>query len=275
MDGVRSDYASLCRSEPVAAVSVVERISTLERQKQKSLNLNPPAGLLEELEYIPPKLVTHLADSGKDAQNGNQSEGFNLETFESILLPSDGKLIKLDGEFVKTVCSTLLEASERTIALHLTKLDYEILSGNMDQNYGNTSNGHADEKPFNGETKKSDLNSTKSGNIYDKFLNDSQHRWNNVIERSLSFSHFVTAIILRSEQPEQMINKWICIAEEVKSSLGNFFSFCSIMRGLLRPQITRSDGKINWLRLRQEHTCSTFSFETTMRGAYQGLIRGE
>ena len=157
----------------------------------------------------------------------------------------------------------------------MTKLDYDILSGNIEQRFEKSSNGRADEKHVNGEARLNCLNSWKTANVYDKLLSDSQHRWNNVIERSLSFSHFVTAIILKSEQPEQMINKWICIAEELKSSLGNFFSFCSIMRGLLRPQITRSDGKINWLRLRQEHTCSAFSFETTMRGAYQGVIKGK
>lgn len=87
----------------MSAVSVVERNSTLERQKQKSLNLNPPAGLLEELEYIPPKLATCLSENvnGNHVKNGGQSEGFNLESFQSILLPSDEKCIKLDDNFVK------------------------------------------------------------------------------------------------------------------------------------------------------------------------------
>ena len=99
LDGIRSDYASLCRSKPTAVTAAVERTSTLERQKQKSLNLNPPAGLLEELEHIPEKLAAKLNEDGDNGMR--KSEGFNLESFESILLPSNGSLIKLDSEFVK------------------------------------------------------------------------------------------------------------------------------------------------------------------------------
>jgi len=44
------------------------------------------------------------------------------------------------------------------------------------------------------------------------------------------------------------------------------------------PVITRTDGKINWLLLRSQlsqFTESTFTFETTFRSAFQGLVGGD
>ena len=109
IEGVRGDYVSLMRTvgaEPV--FSALEKISTLERLKQKTLNLTPPVGLLEELEFIPTKLALKMSqldfsndDLGK-RMNGNESRSkcskFDLTSFESILLPTNGKLedFKLD-----------------------------------------------------------------------------------------------------------------------------------------------------------------------------------
>ena len=146
------------------------------------------------------------------------------------------------------------------VALHLTKLDWEILSGNFDELSASPISKLAED-------------SNRIG-LFQHFFHNSQHRWNNVIERSLSLSHFVILTILRCETPEKMINKWITVAGELKTSLGNIFSFSSIMRALLMPQVTRSDGKINWMKLRQEYTSNTFTFETTLRVAYQGFVIG-
>ncbi|CAG7682931.1 unnamed protein product [Allacma fusca] len=273
VEGVRSDYVSICRaeSEPVPVFSIVEKVSTLERLKQKSLNLSPPVGLIEELESIPEKLLNRIENERNENSGGNiwekvSSSNFDLNLFSSILLPANDDNVKLDRGLFQIIIARLLESSDRSAALHLTKLDYNLLTGNE---------GSVDDLENTSKIENNDANELSDGKkIYEKLFHDSQHRWNNIIERSLSFSHFVVATIVMADNPELTINKWINIAGELKSSVGNFFSFASIMRGLLMPQITRSDGNINWLQLRQQFTTATFNFETIFRAAYQGLVKG-
>lgn len=163
--------------------------------------------------------------------------------------------------WLQDVTSRLLEMSDRAIALHLTKLDWDILANGFIRS----------DKEDDASIVSTSINKAE---IYEKLFHNSSHRWNHIIERSFTFSHFVVVTILTSSSPEKMLNKWITVANELKTGVGNFFAFCSIMRALLLPQITRIDGRIDWMKLRQKYTRSTLTFETRLRLAFQGLLRG-
>lgn len=110
--------------------------------------------------------------------------------------------------------------------------------------------------------------------LYDTFFGDSQYRWNSVIERSLSLSHFVAVTVLGGEVREEVFSKWIRIADELRTSVGNFFSFSSVMRGLNSTSLACCDGPLDWMKLRRDYTNPTFLFETTLRCVFKGLLQG-
>lgn len=111
--------------------------------------------------------------------------------------------------------------------------------------------------------------------LYENVLNDSRFRWNHIIERAFTFSHFVTVTILGAQNREAMLHKWIGVANELKTRMGNFFSFCNIMRGLISSKISAMDGPVDWMMLRQKYTNSTFTFETTLRNSHHNLLQGK
>lgn len=147
---------------------------------------------------------------------------------------------------MQTVNSTLLEASDRNVAYTLTKSDWQTL--------------HASEIDMN---------------MYDRLFHDAGFRWNTIIERSMALSAFVVKTIEFGSPREEIMNKWIHVAQELKTGLGNIYSFCSIMRALNLPKIMNNDGIICWPKLRSEFTETTFNFETTMRNSYNALINGK
>jgi hypothetical protein len=176
------------------------------------------------------------------------------------LLQSDCVKIVMSAFSRQLINSRILEASDRAIAYHITKVDWEALQ--------RTPGESTDEEPVNNEEK-------RDRRIYEKLLHDPRFRWDMIIERSLTFSHFVTISILQAESKESMFSKWIGIANELKISMGNFLSFCNIMRGLICPKFNTVDNAIDWMKLRREFTNSTFQFETVLRNSYNQLQQGK
>ena len=90
------------RSQPVAVSSSIEKVSTLERLKQKSLNLNPPDGLLDELEDIPPH-ISEICDRTESEDFKCKGSSFDLSTFQSILLPTCIEDIRMDPGLIQVL----------------------------------------------------------------------------------------------------------------------------------------------------------------------------
>lgn len=65
------------------------------------------------------------------------------------------------------------------------------------------------------------------------------------------------------------ISKWIKVAIDTKTALGNLYGFCGVMLGLCLPQIQRLAN--TWHLLRQKHTDEAFSFEAKLRPTLRAM----
>ncbi|CAL8137986.1 unnamed protein product [Orchesella dallaii] len=264
LEGSEYDYVSLTREAKLMSQSLhsiaSDKSGHSDILSQVSLDLRPPAGLLEELEYIPEKILRSDAIKGIQELGPAHKSNFDLSNISSIILPTKMEDCVLSPSVIQTVNTRLLEASDRSIAYHMTKVDWNILSGKnaFDE----------DEAQVQNEIE------TDEFKFYDTFFENSQYRWNTVIERSLTLSHFIVVTVLGAEVREELFSKWIRIADELRTSMGNFFSFCSVMRGLNSSSLAKCDGPLDWLKLRRDYTNPTFLFETTLRCTYKGLLQG-
>lgn len=67
----------------------------------------------------------------------------------------------------------------------------------------------------------------------------------------------------------ELLNKWIQVAVDTKTALGNLFGFCGIMLGLCMPQLQRLAA--TWHVLRQRFTDSAFNFEAKLRPTLKSM----
>lgn len=279
------DYVSLTREAKLMSQSLhsisSDKSNHSDILSQVSLDLRAPAGLLEELAYVPEKILglEGVKKVVRDLMEPCHGSSFDLVNVSSIILPSTNNLeeIMMNPELIQLVNTRLLEASDRAVAYHMTKVDWDVLTGKSlepeqeEEVAEAISDANQEDPPPSPLKKDYPLNTHK---LYDTFFENSQFRWNAVIERSLSLSHFVVVTVLGAEVREELFSKWIRIADELRTSMGNFFSFLSVMRGLNSSSLAKCDGPLDWMKLRRDYTNPTFLFETTLRSAYKGLLQG-
>lgn len=267
------DYVSLAQEAarhvvPVEAI-LIEKSFAPEGLTQISLNLKPPPGLLEELEEIP-DAIRDLAvyRESVDLQTESQMVGesdIDLSTFSSIIFPMKAEDVKMSPEVIEETNLRIAEVSDRAMAFHITLVDWKVFKREPLR----------DDSPGSGSPVETPTATAfVSSSIFENILNEKRYRWNCVLERAVSFSHFIVVTVLGAQDPEAMIHKWICIANELKTGMGNFFGFCNIMRGLTSVKISSSESRVDWLKLRRDHTNAAFQFETSMRNAYFSLLQG-
>lgn len=196
--------------------------------------------------------VTYLKSRKISLPNLNDYErSVNLATYTSTILPEENK--PLDASAVMTVRHLLIDNDPRKIALHLTKLDLDFIRiiANVDLGVGVTSGLEFITLP--------------QGTLLRQ----------DIIERCHCLQLFVAVMILscnKTTERAQILSKWIQVATELKNTIGNLFSFVSIMEGLaLNPVKRLSD---TWLILRQNHTGSAMIFDKKLRATYQMLMEG-
>ncbi|XP_029708812.1 SH2 domain-containing protein 3C isoform X2 [Aedes albopictus] len=173
-----------------------------------------------------------------------QVSRFDLENFNTLLLPfCDYK--PLDSGTLNTFRMMLSETSSRVIATHLTRVDISLIL-------------EKDE-----EKKDHILNCTGLELIT---LEQGRQFRLDLIERTECMKLLVAVTILTCQddlERAETLNKWIQIAVETKTALGNLFGFCAIMLGLSMPQIQKLE--TTWHTLRQKYTDSAFNFEAKLR----------
>ncbi|XP_073987360.1 breast cancer anti-estrogen resistance protein 3 homolog isoform X2 [Rhodnius prolixus] len=188
---------------------------------------------------IPPTTVIDLPSS------------FNLDSFQTILLPcTENK--PLDATALKGIRTMLQDNGSRIIANHLTRADLELI---IDKNT-------ALSQQVIGVTSGLELCALTFGH---------QMRLD-LIERTICLKLLVAVTILTcnadSERAETL-NKWIQVAIDTKTALGNLFGFNAIMMGLCMPQILRLS--VTWHILRQNFTDSAFNFEAKLRPTLKNM----
>uniref|UniRef100_A0A1B0D5K6 Uncharacterized protein n=1 Tax=Phlebotomus papatasi TaxID=29031 RepID=A0A1B0D5K6_PHLPP len=93
-----------------------------------------------------------------------------------------------------------------------------------------------------------------------------------LIERTECLKLLVAVTILTcssDEERTEVLNKWILVALDTKTAMGNLFGFCGIMLGLCMPQVQKMDSI--WHSLRQHFTESAFTFEAKLRPTLKSM----
>ncbi|XP_068151086.1 breast cancer anti-estrogen resistance protein 3 homolog [Drosophila tropicalis] len=172
------------------------------------------------------------------------SSKFDFENFSTLLLPSvENK--PLDGDALNTFKMMLLETGPKLLAEHITRIDIDLF---LDE--------PANELDYYLSCSGLELLTLPHGKI---FRDD-------IIERTQCLKLMVAVTILTCQTDldrAQLLSKWIQIAVETKTALGNLFGFCAIMLGLCMQQIQKLDEA--WHILRQKYTDSAFTFEAKLR----------
>ncbi|XP_065163465.1 breast cancer anti-estrogen resistance protein 3 homolog isoform X2 [Atheta coriaria] len=168
------------------------------------------------------------------------SSRFDLDNFQTILLPmTENK--PLDGQALKGIKLILRESGSKILANHLSRVDFDLI-------YGFTT-------------------SSKLGSGLELCtLPHGQQLRLDLIERTECLKLLVAITILTcndEDERAETLNKWIEVAIDTKTALGNLYGFCGIMLGLCLPQIERLNS--TWYTLRQKYTDSAFNFEAKLR----------
>ncbi|XP_022920538.2 SH2 domain-containing protein 3C isoform X2 [Onthophagus taurus] len=174
---------------------------------------------------------------------------FDLESFYTLLLPiADNK--PLDSDALIKIKLILKDNGSRILANHLTRIDFDLI--------------------FDGY--KNEQSSKFGSGIELCTLPHGRQFRLDLLERTECLKLLVAVTILtcpdESERAE-MLNKWIEVAIDTKTALGNLYGFCGIMLGLCSPQVERLNS--TWHLLRQKHTDSAFNFESKLRPTLKSM----
>ncbi|KFM83457.1 SH2 domain-containing protein 3C, partial [Stegodyphus mimosarum] len=173
---------------------------------------------------------------------------FDLSAFSTVLLPSENK--PLDPPALAKMRCMILEGGARIIASHLTKVDLDVLK----------------------LSKQEDLGLGVLTGFELLVLPQGQQLRLDLLERTECLKYFVAITILTCGDEDvraQVLNKWIQIAIETKTALGNLYGFTGIMQGLALEQISRL--RSTWLKLRQTCTENAFTYETKLRPTIKNM----
>ncbi|XP_059617974.1 SH2 domain-containing protein 3C [Phlebotomus argentipes] len=175
---------------------------------------------------------------------------FDVEAFETLLLPAvDNK--PLDGGALDTLRMMLAENGPTILANHLSRVDIKMILG---------------------EEGVSSRRGLEPMGLEMITLPQGRQFREDIVERTQCLRLLVAVTILTcstDEERTELLNKWILVALDVKTAMGNLFSFCGIMLGLCMPQIQRMDPI--WHALRQNFTESAFTFEAKLRPTLKSM----
>lgn len=143
---------------------------------------------------------------------------FDLENCQTLLLPlSENK--PLDNQALRGIKIILKESGSRILANHLTRNDLDLIFGTY---------------------KESRFPKLETG--IELCTLPHGHRFRlDLIERTECLKLVVAVTILTcAEEAEraEVLNKWIEVAIDTKTALGNLYGFCGIMLGLCLPQVS-------------------------------------
>lgn len=153
-----------------------------------------------------------------------QCSRFDLDNFQTLLLPSiENK--PLDNDALNTIRIMLSETAPRVIANHLSRIDIQLLLDPV------------------GKSENNEASIFNCSGIELITLSHGEQFRQDLIERTECIRLLIAVTILTcaddSERTETL-NKWIQVAIDTKTALGNLYGFSNIMLGLCMPQVIRS-----------------------------------
>lgn len=155
-----------------------------------------------------------------------QTSLYDLENFHTLLLPAiENK--PLDNSALNTFRIMLSETGPRMLANHMTRIDIEMVLGHIGDS---KQNAHQNSDNIL-ECKGLELIALEHGRQFRADL----------IERTECIRLLVAVTVLTctdNDERTETLNKWIQVAIDTKTALGNLFGFSSIMLGLCMPQVS-------------------------------------
>ncbi|XP_035197625.1 SH2 domain-containing protein 3C isoform X1 [Oxyura jamaicensis] len=231
------------------AKSYVERLKVEEGQRGTVENGSGEAEAGQRLKgerdfvgFVPPTMET--------------SSSFNPAAFQSLLIPLENK--PLEMAVLKKVKELLAEVDAKTLAKHITKVDCVVA-----RILGVTA-----------ETQR--LMGVSSGMELLTLPHGHQLRLD-LLERFHTMSIMIAVDILgctgSTEERAALLHKTIQLAAELKSTMGNMFSFAAVMNALEMTQIARLEQ--TWMVLRQRHTEGAILYEKKLKPFLKSLNEGK
>ncbi|KAJ1519937.1 hypothetical protein ONE63_004172 [Megalurothrips usitatus] len=213
--------------------------------------------------YLPSSCSSTTLKAFDDAAPGlpgaelpDMASALDLDGFQTLLLPSlENK--PLDVTALQGVKMLLLESGSRILANHLTRDDLELTL--------------APAAP-GGQPWDQGLGLGVKSAIEMCTLPAGRQLRMDLIERTECVKLLVAVTILTSPsetERAELLNKWIQVAVDTKTALGNLYGFCGIMLGLCMPQLQRLAA--TWHVLRQRFTDSAFNFEAKLRPTLKSM----
>ncbi|CAG2102043.1 unnamed protein product [Medioppia subpectinata] len=172
------------------------------------------------------------------------------QSFHTYLLPKDNK--PLDSSAIIKIQSVLSDTGPRILANHLAKCDLlfiRLKDLNHDFGYGIRSAFETILLP-NGRQLRLDL-----------------------LERHKCLKYFICITILTAINDEKralILNKWIEIAAEVKTALGDLFGFGAVMEALSMEPILKLNNI--WSLVRSNFTPNAINYETKLKPQFKSMI---
>ncbi|XP_075214377.1 breast cancer anti-estrogen resistance protein 3 homolog isoform X2 [Lycorma delicatula] len=221
---------------------------------QTSLPSSCSSSTLKAFEYDSAVEDSILIES---APNIELHSMFDIENYQTLLLPTlENK--PLDATALQGVRVMLQETGSRILANHLTRIDLDVTIG---------TDSLSSSKLFEGDVR------LGLSSPIELLAMPIGHQFRlDLIERTRCLKLLVAVTILtcatESERAETL-NKWIEVAVDTKTALGNLFGFSSVMMGLCMPQIQRLTS--TWHVLRQKFTDGAFNFEAKLRPTLKSM----
>ncbi|CAN8198061.1 unnamed protein product [Coccothraustes coccothraustes] len=229
--------------------SYVERLKVEEGQRGTVENSSGEAEAGQRLKaeldfkgFVPPTMET--------------TSSFNPAAFQSLLIPLDNK--PLEMTVLKKVKELLAEVDVKTLAKHITKVDClvaRILGVTVEMQR---------------------LMGVSSGMELLTLPHGHQLRLD-LLERFHTMSIMIAVDILgctgSTEERAALLHKTIQLAAELKSTMGNMFSFAAVMSALEMTQIARLEQ--TWMVLRQRHTEGAILYEKKLKPFLKNLNEGK
>lgn len=151
----------------------------------------------------------------------DQSTKFDLENFNTLLLPAiENK--PLDNDALNTFRMMFSETAARVIANHMSRIDIKLILGGNEKT----------------EAKKDDVFNCRGIELLT--LDHGEQFRKDLLERSECIRLLVAITILtcaNDNERAETLHKWIQVAVDTKTALGNLYGFSNIMLGLCMPQV--------------------------------------
>ena len=246
-------YVGNKRPVSLASGAVISR--PINRTIPLSVNIQTQIDVNSNCEDSAPPKPSRIIIKSLNEQTQSESQPlFSLPSYQSCikpkqfstyLLPRDNK--PLEPQTIVKINSVLIDSGPRILANHFTKCNLDFI-------------GHCETEL------KSDFGMGVTSALELMLLPQGEQIRLDLLDRFSCMKYFIILSLLNTNDSEStllILSKWIQVAIECKTALGDCFAFECIMEALASPFVMEL--KESWLLLRQKHTQTAICYETKLK----------